>query len=94
MSLDALRQACIKSFQERADTATSKALNLRPRAAGQNLAAMTAEEYAMFGIDALAEARTYLECQRIITNEFRKLTQPEQKIEEPTEQKPARKMYG
>lgn len=87
MSLDSLRANCIKAFQARAETATAKAINLRPRTAGHNMAAMSAEEYAMFSIDALTEARIFLEAQNIVTNEFRKLTQPE---DAPTDAEPVK----
>lgn len=93
MSLDALRQACVKAFQDRSDAATSKAVNMRPRMASHDVPAMTAEEYAMFSIDALTEARVWLMAQSVITAEFKKLTQPSRPTDDVVPLKSKGNMY-
>lgn len=85
MSIEALRVNCIKAFQERADGATTRAMNMDIRPAGQHIAATTAEEYALTSVRSLTEARAFLEAMRIVQNEFMKLTQPEEKAEKVVE---------
>lgn len=94
MSLDALRNACNKYFQERADAATSRAISIRMRPPSPNIPGMSAEEYAMTSIDLLTEARIWLEAQKVITNEYRKLTEPEKAPDQDEPPKQPRRMYG
>lgn len=86
MSLDALRENTIKVFQNRADQCTSAAISIT---AG---AVTGTDQYAMTQIERLAMARAYLDAQKIITDEFRKLTQPEDKPVEQIQPK-KRAMY-
>ncbi len=87
MSLDAFRQNCTQALQDRADLCSTQAIGITASAV------TSTDQYAMHQIERLAMARAYLDAQKIILAEFKKLTQPEQKPEE-TEAKPARKMYG
>lgn len=88
MSLSFFRDTINQRLQARADAATGRALNVRPRYASPNQPAMTSDEYAMLQIDALAEARTCLEAIKIVTAEYVKLIEPEktQEAQEPVKQ--------
>lgn len=70
MTLDALRTACMDAFAKRAEAMTNAAINILPQGG------LSADQYAMLQVDRLAQARVYMECQKIITDEYRKLTQP------------------
>jgi len=73
LSIDLLRQNCIRAFSEAAENHTTAAINMTPGTTP------SADQYAMMQVDRLAAARAYMEACRIITSEFKKLTQPEKK---------------
>jgi hypothetical protein len=81
MSLPYLRDGIMRRLQERADAATSRAINIRVRPASETIPAMSCEEYAMIQVDALTEARVLLQAIHIVNDEYNRMTQPE-KVQE------------
>lgn len=63
------------------------ALNTQPRPASNGIPAMSSDEYAMTQINFLATARSYLFAIKVVEEEYKRLTQPEKKVEEPTTDK-------
>lgn len=81
MSIDLLRENLRKQFEARAEACTNAAISIRPRMSQENIPAMTAEEYAMFQIDRLSEARTWATAYQVLVTEIQKLTQPKDETE-------------
>lgn len=90
MSLSFLRDAIVKSLQERVDARVNAAVNIRPRPASTDLDAMTSDEYAMQAVDMLAEARAYGEAARVVIAEYNRMVEPEKTQAEETLAKPIR----
>lgn len=87
MSLPVLKDSIIRKLQEKADEATTRAINMRVRPASESIPAMSCEEYALLQVDALTEARIYMEAIRVTTQEYRRMTEPE-KAQNAAVQKP------
>jgi hypothetical protein len=77
MSLSVLRDSIQRKLQERADAATSRAINMRVRPGSADIPAMSCEEYALTQVDSLTEARVYMMAMQIVTDEYRRMTEPE-----------------
>lgn len=78
MSLSYLRDAVIKRLQDKVDAAAEKAINMRVHQSS------TADGYALTQADTLAEARAFAEAQKIIIDEYKRLTDaPETRDETP-----------
>lgn len=72
MSLSYLRDAIIKSLEERADKLANVAINFRVQAV------TSTDEYAMNVADTLAQARAYTDAIKIVIAEYKKMTEAEQ----------------
>lgn len=68
-----LRDACVKAIDEAQSKSLEDACAMMPGMA------KTTDEYAMAQVDRLAFARAMTFCRRIINDETKKLTQPEDK---------------
>lgn len=77
MSLSILRDSIRNELQTLADSATTRAINMRVRPASETIPAMSCEEYALTQVDALTEARVYMTAIQIVTEEYRRMTEPE-----------------
>ena len=77
MSLHFLRDNIARRLQERADNASTRAINMRVRPASEAIPAMSCEEYALLQVDALTEARIYMQAILVVTEEYRRMTEPE-----------------
>lgn len=73
MSLSYLRDNITKALQERADAASTRAMNNHPSTHN------SADTYAMQSIDALSEARAYLYAIQIVSTEYKNMIEPEKK---------------
>lgn len=78
MTLDLLRNNCINRLQDLIDARTTAAVNVRASSYE------TTDKLALMQVEILSEARTLLEAQRIIHDEFIKLTKPEKPDPETT----------
>ena len=90
MSLSFLRDNIITAIQERADAASTRAMNNHP--AGHQ----SADTYAMTSIDALSEARALLTAIAIVRNEYSRLVEPERAAKDDAEvqdKKPMEPIY-
>jgi hypothetical protein len=88
MSLDLFRQNCLTRLQQMIDTRTTAAVNIR---ASQFT---TTDALALQQVEALSEARAWLECQRVIQEEFTKLMKPQQaSSESQTPEKKTEEVY-
>lgn len=93
MSLSVFRDSIRNALQERADSATTRAINMRVRPGGGGIPAMSCEEYALMQVDALTEARVYMLAVQVVTDEYRRMTEPE-KAQQPVEEpKPKGSVY-
>lgn len=73
MSLSYLRDNITKALQERADAASTRAMNNHPSTHS------SADTYAMQSVDALSEARAYLMAIQIVSKAYQDLIEPEKK---------------
>lgn len=93
MSLPVFKDSINRKLQERADAATTRAINMRVRPASETIPAMSCEEYALGQIDALTEARVYMLAMQVVTDEYRRMTEPEKAQDESKTKKPAGTIY-
>lgn len=85
MSLSYLRDAVIKDLRDKADAASTRAINCHPSSH------LSADTYAMQQIDALSEARAYLYAIGIVNAAYKLMTdpdKPEDKVEQAEQNKP------
>lgn len=73
MSLSYLRDNITKQLQERADAASTRAMNNHPSTHS------SADTYAMQSVDALSEARAYLTAIQIVSAAYKDMIEPEKK---------------
>ena len=83
-----------EALQKRAESATAKSINVRPRFASTGVPAATADEIAMLVIEANTEARVTLENLKLVTDIYRQIVQPQLTTAEELAPKKPRRMYG
>lgn len=89
MSLSFLRESIIKSLQERTDKLAQSAIDMRVHHE------MSADTYAMLQIDILAQARAYADAMRVVTAEYKKLTESDAPVPEiEKKQQKVESVYG
>ncbi len=89
MSLSILRDAVAKKFQERVDKAAERAINMRVHAESHT------DGYALVQADTLAEARAFGEAIKLLTDEYKRLTEAPQTQQDVAETPKVReKIYG
>ena len=79
MSLSYLRDNIVKALQEKADAASSRAMNNHP------LSHQSTDTYAMQSVDALSEARAFLVAMNIVNKSYNDMIEPEKKQQQDEE---------
>lgn len=94
MSMDEMHRRVAEALQTKAQNATTKSLNMRPRMASPGIPATSTDEIAMFVIEANTEARVTLENLKLVTDIYRQIVQPQQTLAEELDPKKPKRMYG